>query len=354
MKKFMFVLMVVFFVGQCMAYTVEGKVIDGITGLPVILPGTTVNLTGPNGCSDSTTASTIDGSFRLQCSHDMGGTTVYVTAKTADGRNGQVSINVGQNGVYNYQKVPVYFTVEPIPSLQIPTMPANWTGSPGPSEFISSFEIQATGAPIQIQNAQINIFFNGAIQNVNNVVPTTATSSFSYSTPVPGQLVVNAEFNPPKDVPDFPAESFFDVFFEVEVPESGALLGNVTIQEAVFEDEGGLQLSAIPSLTQNLVGDYEYPSPYFLVDSLDEWQSKLDAEWPDVHIKGLTLVQGEDYLLKLFEDFVEGEPYSPIEPALPDFIPPELYVYEGDEADPDMPDDPGLVMKWGDDTTPDG
>ena len=98
----------------------------------------------------------------------------------------------------------------------------------------------------------------------------------------------------------------------------------------------------------------EEPSPYFLVDSQEEWQSRLDEEWPDVHIRGLTQEEGDAYLLKLEDDLEEGEPYSPIEPELPEFVPPELYVYEGDEANPDEPNDAGLVMVWGDGNTPDG
>jgi len=102
----------------------------------------------------------------------------------------------------------------------------------------------------------------------------------------------------------------------------------------------------------------EEPSPYFLVDSQTQWEDKLNEEWPDVHIRGLTQEEGDAYLLQLGNpDFlVEGsEPYSPIDPDLPLFVPPTLYVYEGDddEGSPE-PDDAGLVMEWGPGQSADG
>ena len=92
----------------------------------------------------------------------------------------------------------------------------------------------------------------------------------------------------------------------------------------------------------------EAPSPYFLVDANDQWQSKLNEEWPDVHIRGLTQEEGQIYLQDLNDLFVEGLQYSPIYPDLPEFIPPKLYVFGGNEANPDEPNDAGLVMEWGD------
>ena len=80
-----------------------------------------------------------------------------------------------------------------------------------------------------------------------------------------------------------------------------------------------------------------------------------------MHIRGLTSGEGANYLLQLKDFFIEGDegvPYSPIEPDLPEFIPPGLFVYPGGDDGqsspvPD-PDDAGLVMTWGDDSTPDG
>ncbi|RKY06793.1 MAG: hypothetical protein DRP56_06775 [Planctomycetota bacterium] len=91
----------------------------------------------------------------------------------------------------------------------------------------------------------------------------------------------------------------------------------------------------------------EEPSPYFLVDANDQWQSKLDEEWPDMHIRGLTQEEGDAYLQDLNDLLVEGIPYSPIAPESPMFVPPQLYVFDGNETNPDEPNDAGLVMVWG-------
>jgi len=97
----------------------------------------------------------------------------------------------------------------------------------------------------------------------------------------------------------------------------------------------------------------ETPSPYLLVDSIEEWKFKLTEEWPDVHIRPLTLEEGNEYLAFLKSDPLEGEPYE--RPGFSTkFIPSELYIYGGDndpENDPNKsPDDAGLVMVWGGDS----
>lgn len=92
----------------------------------------------------------------------------------------------------------------------------------------------------------------------------------------------------------------------------------------------------------------EPPSPYFLLDSQEEWQSKLDEEWPDMHLAPLGPVDWDKYYAQLMQ-WGEGEPYPPTQ-----FLPPELHVYEGGGSGGDDPEDAGLVMKWGDETTPDG
>ena len=195
--------------------------------------------------------------------------------------------------------------------------------------------------------------------SMNVAAPVGSTDITIVSTvPIAGGVQVNVEVNPPRNVPpDFPAESFFDVFFDVEIPESGAELVKVTIENAIFNLGSGAELSGIPSLTEHLIGEYESPSPYFLVDSQEEWQIKLDADWPDVLIRPLGQEEGDAYLQQLKDFWIpedDSMPYSPIDPDLPVFIPSELYVWEGDD-DPgaDEPDDAGLVMKWGNEDTPD-
>ena len=356
MKKLIFVLAALLLLSSpCLAlYTLTGNVYYPYTTTGV--PGATVTLTSVS-CTKTTTAGT-NGSFTIQCNGDMSGSSVILTAHAPGGfSSGQDTWTIGANTSNQYHKIYVWPTIQPASSLQLPSISTALLGTPGSTiELVAPYQIQATGAPVAVQNAQINMVFNGPIVGVNNVAaPVGSTDITIVSTvPIAGGVQVNVEVNPPRNVPpDFPAESFFDVFFEVEIPESGAELAKVTIQEAIFNQGSGAELSAIPGTTDHLVGEYESPSPYFLVDSQEEWQVKLDADWPDVIIRPLGQEEGDAYLFQLKDWLIEGEPYSPIEPDLPVFIPSELYVYEGDESDPDMPDDAGLVMKWGDENTPD-
>ena len=94
-------------------------------------------------------------------------------------------------------------------------MPAHWTGA-GSTEVISSATIQnVSTASVQLQNVQVSVGFAPTIA-VNEVVMAdpAAVSSFSYDVVAPGQLQVNIAFDPPKNI-DFPAESFFDVFYRL-------------------------------------------------------------------------------------------------------------------------------------------
>jgi hypothetical protein len=297
----------------------------------------------------------------MQCTGDMGGSNVTLTASDPAGFwSGLKTWTVQPGTASQYKKVYVWPTIQPASSLQLPSVWTTLLGTPGSTvPHTAPLQIQATEAPVLVQNAQVNVVFNGPIVGEPNVTSAAPDVTIIGKLPIPGGLQVEAQVNPPREVPpDFPAESFFDVFFEVEIPESGAETAKVTIDEALFNVGSGDELSAIPGITQHLVGEYEYPSPYFLIDSEEEWLTKIHAEWPEVSIRGLNLDEGQNYIFQLDEFHVEGAPYSPIEPDLPDFIPPGLFIYPGGDdghtSPVDDPEDAGLVMTWGDDDTPDG
>ena len=357
MKKLMFVLMVLsLLAGSCLAsYSVSGKVYQKGTVIPV--PGALVTLSSSSGLQSSVYADAT-GSYSIY----WGGSGVNeinnsMTLKASKNfANGQLPYTATQNT--EYKNVEIKTTIEIDPSLDIHAMPAHWVGV-GSTEVISSAVIQNnSGVPVQVQNVQVNVGFAPAIA-VNEVVMTNpaAVSSFSYDVVAPGQLQVNIAFDPPKNI-DFPAESFFDVFYQIELPETDA-----TVIPISMEAEGIIIIntmpvdgSSIPSITDNLAGEAELCKPHFLVDSQEEWQAALDADWPQANIIPMLPTEWSDpnldfgYMAQWGAYLEEGEPYPPV-----DFIEPELYVWEGDgdEGLPE-PDDAGLVMRWGDDATPDG
>jgi len=356
MKKLMFMLIALLMSGSCLAlYTLTGTAYYGGTSTGV--PNASLHLTG-GGCTVTGTAD-VKGRFTLQCSSNPPKDSQMILTATAPAGffAGQRKFYIPQSNTQSQNKnVYLWPTIQPGSSFQMPSISTNLLGTPGTTDGLTvPFQVQlaAPGPGIQVQNAQINIVFNGPIVGAPSVVSVPPDVTVTSTVPIPGGIQVGIEVDPPRNVPEFPAESFFDVFFEVEIPESGAKLAQVTIEEAKFNELSPdvFEFSGIPSLTEHLIGEYEPPSPYFLIDSQDEWQIKLDAEWPDVSIRWLTLEEGEAYLAQIGNPvFLEpgSEPYSPTEPVLPEFIPSELYVWEGDDdpGDPDnLPDDAGLVME---------
>lgn len=352
-KSLLSLILLLLLSGPCLAlYTLTGTVY--YQGTTTAVPNAAVSLSAV-GCTASTTAD-IYGGFTLQCAGDMSGKGITVTATAPAGFwSGQKTWTVRPNTASQYKKIYVLPTIQSGASLQLPSTSTSLLGTPGSAvELAATYQIQATGAPLMVQNAQINMVFNGPEMIINWIEP-AAGVIITDVIPSAGGLNIEIEVDPPRNVPDFPAESFFDVFFEVEIPESGAELAKVTIQEAIFNF--GTE-SGMPGVTDHLVGEHQPPSPYFLVDSETEWTEKLNTESPESYVRRMNEEEGIDYLLQLKDFFIEGEPYSPIDPDLPDFIPPELFIYPGGDDGqsspvPD-PDDAGLVMEWGDDNTPDG
>ena len=89
----------------------------------------------------------------------------------------------------------------------------------------------------------------------------------------------------------------------------------------------------------------------FSLNTFDEWMITLNGGYPHGSIIPMDEIQWQEYMgLWNNPDLLE-------DPALPypenQFMPPELYVYEGDNnPEGEDPDDGGLVMAWGDPAGP--
>ena len=84
-------------------------------------------------------------------------------------------------------------------------------------------------------------------------------------------------------------------------------------------------------------------SPYFLIDSEEEWNEALYAGPGQNSVREAMPHEWEEFMIQRELYPADGDP---VEPSL--FLTPELYVYEGDPEDPNTPDDACLVMAWGD------
>jgi hypothetical protein len=341
MKKFMLLCLVCLFTllsGQCLAYTVSGKVYQ--KGTTITVPNAFVNLNSSSGSSNQGTTDAF-GSFSLGwAGANMINNTMTLSASKSP-MSGQTVWTASQNT--EYEDVDVVAKLELDPSLVVSTEPIQALGDPG-GPVVNPAVIQATNGSVVVNNCQVNLFFNQAVMNPVDVTSTVPGASLDWILSGPGQLEVSMEFDPPFEA-DFPAESFFDVHFELDVPETDALVAVVTVDDAIF-NLGGPDLSGRPSSTENLIGTPAECQPYFLIDSKDEWDAALDANWPQANIIPMSPAEWNHpewgYMAQWELCPVEGEPYPPTT-----FLPAGLYVYEGDD-DPaeEEPDDAGLVMRW--------
>ena len=87
--------------------------------------------------------------------------------------------------------------------------------------------------------------------------------------------------------------------------------------------------------------------PYFMIGSHSEWSEAL---LPTGEIKPMTEPEWYDYMYHWAMHLAPGgDPYP-----TNTFLPPELYPWGGGGGGGLDPEDPGLVMAWGDETTPSG
>lgn len=348
----LFLMMCCLLTGPCLAYTVSGKVYLQGTTTPVANAIVSISSGGSSG---STTTDSF-GSFSIGWTGaNMIGNMMTLTADK-NFLHGQTSWQASQNS--ENKDVYVSSTIELDPSLNLQSMPAHWTGA-GPTTVNSSVYLNSTVASVQLQNAAIDISFNNSIQNVTYVEPSPWIAPylalFNWDSPAgSGQLHLNIEFATPFDIPEIPPESFFDVTYEVEIPGDDATTGTVDIENAILLAPGGIELSAPICSTEYLVGEPALCKPHFLIDSELEWLEALNADWPQANIIPMSPAEWNNpdwgYMMQWSDYLEEGDPYPTNE-----FLPPELYVYPGDddESAPD-PDSPGLVMRWGEQDQPAG
>lgn len=241
-----------------------------------------------------------------------------------------------QTGVSRFQKPGLQASFDPV---------IVYIDDPTSSFELVSFNTQLSFEPAQMQCA--------------NVQPTLGYSSF---TPVvdnvSGTITVDAALPGPMPIGDgnAPLELFN---MEWDVPDAyPPFVASVKFDSAselnVYRDGVPESLNPVFNQSDHLVGQPEKCQTAFQIDTEDEWEEGLIMEWPSESIKPMTEAQWEDYKnLWLTPDELEGIPYfDPYPDTI--FIDPCLYVYPGDGAPGGEPNDAGLVMKWGDDTTPDG
>lgn len=100
-------------------------------------------------------------------------------------------------------------------------------------------------------------------------------------------------------------------------------------------------LLAATGILVALAGPPALGSPYFLIDSEQEWMEALGGGGGAGKILPMTTAEWPDYMMQWSMFLREGDPYPPNV-----FAPPHLYVYGGGGGGGMDPEDAGLVMVW--------
>jgi len=130
-------------------------------------------------------------------------------------------------------------------------------------------------------------------------------------------------------------------------------ISNVTLTSSEIDTNDFGIISAFPSRTEYVVDGEpnEACKPYFRIADQADWEKAL----LDGYIYPMELEDWQNYMTQ-WQAFVEGDdephPDDPFLPAAGDTG--DLYVYDGNEANPNEPNDAGLVMAWGDPCDPNG
>ena len=333
------------------AYTVSGKVYMGYLNMPVSGAAVTFERAGVGGPLATTSAS--DGSFSFRTDVPLGailtlkatqgaawaGSTTWICVAQAEVKD----VHLGLNGAIN-------------PNLSIQLEPSHLPrGGTTPQLKVRGF-LDRPGPFVMVQNFNVVIQFNPAKLDFVNAI-TAAGSQFMGITPTviePGKVRVQGQAVggpvPIRPKEEFPVESFFDIFFEVVLgPEPAVGLEIAITDESVLNNDPSMN---VPYLNQTdfLAGEPDPCKPLFLIDSVQDWETALNAERPNANIRPMPMAGWQEYMDAWQDPAVpkQGQPYPENT-----FKAPDLYVWGGGGGGGGC-EEPGLVMVWGETEMPEG
>jgi len=168
-----------------------------------------------------------------------------------------------------------------------------------------------------------------------------------------GTVIVDVESASGTPVPiehgDNPV-ALFNLDMEAMPFETPGQITTIDVNSAIIELDGGDYNSPISSQAEVIIGETSEEKKHFTIDTETQWNEAL----AEGNVYPMEPTGWEDYMNQWEEFLEEGEPYPEDEftPAAPPTG--DLYVYGGGSGGPNDPCDAGLVMRWGDETTPDG
>jgi hypothetical protein len=332
-------------------YTVSGRVLDGSSNNGV--SGATVYINCYASSSGVTVTSGNNGFYQ------SGEFTAYkdqtIVVKAVKGSQSGSTSWAASNSIGEIGKdVSIYYTLiatgevhcepQPVPMSEPATEPA--------PVFLY---VQLASGPVLVNGGTVDMHYETETMSCSTVSPMPPfDTSFYYSIePIGGTIHVEASAPPGLYVPVDNGENptpFLTLILEPRDFNTPGKISNVTVTSSEIATDTGI-ISAFPSRTEYVIGEPNAGcNPYRRIAEEHEWQEALSSG----HVYAMEPEDWESYMYQWQEFVVEGEPY-PNDPFLPAMPPTgDLYVYGGGGGGALDPCDAGLVMYWGDATTPDG
>ena len=351
--NFILLLLCFCFVSSAMAgYQASGKIYTSSGGVKSPASGATGTLSTNNGSSTTpmTTSNQNSNWYAGWSSGDLSGKKMRGSAALGSFM-GSHSWYASSTGIDKGKDITLYSGIAINPGLSINADAVAYAG-PGPQTPMGVAVVNNTGQTLQVTGYSAEIVFDES------------------------KIQLNGAYN---------VDSFFDVF-EVNIPEfpdppllppkkkatvkASATQGVVQFepgQEIILNcewevlpfqarDATYLQISfhldtvtipesdAVSHEVEIILGSLEQEDPYLALNT--------EIDWADVNIAPMLSEEFDGYLMQWQDP--ENLQYPSLPYPTDPFLPPELYVYEGDGTEGGEPNEPGLVMRWGDDTTADG
>ncbi len=353
MKRLTSLLMCVLLItGAGYAYSVKGKVYESGTTIPVL--GASVSLTAvtAGGIVQNSTLTATDGSFSIQLNGITGKGSKMALKAVKNLQSGSTSWYA--QGESETKNVWAAATVNLNPGLNVVSDPVAFSRSGQIKPVPVKAFMDETEAPIMIRGFNLTISYDSNLFNALDIVGGADFPELIFDiNEADGIVTVEAQSPDLVEIPpgELVADSFFDVFYELDLPEDGIESSLEILPESFLLDIDSIQMSPVPSQSFSKLGAATAPAVNVSISDYEKWHEMLTNPATSPNIRSMYEVEWDRYMAQWQEGQLEGEPY----PATT-FRPAELVVYDdnGSHTDEPAPEGDGLIMSWGEQDDPDG